>query len=307
MKKIPVWKNVALIVSVIVVLIIATFAWFYFGTSAWADDLALDVGQASFVQISGDNGTHWSEELDLEFGVSKNFKELSGDGINLFAPVYDEVENSTGGFSTQIVGFKRVTDNKNCYEQVFSFRSDSLQNIYLDPASYVTCESVQDNAYIDGAIRVAFIELDENGNETLRCIWAPNSGVEYTPASNSFTREGMVEERYFYQKSTIPVDVNSLAEGVSNPHVVQIPTGYDNNVNTGCGYNANQKFMWSNDNQLPHNAPVLLTVPESMDEGAVYKKMKIKVWLEGHDRECVSLLSGQKFSMKFQFIAEKGE
>jgi len=299
MKKIPVWKNVVLILSTLVILVIATLAWFYDGPNALIGELFQNVGEASFIQISSDNGNTWSEDLNVEIGVNKNFKEISGDGIKLFAPVYDAVEKPTGGYAVEIVSFEEVKDDAYYYEQVFSFRSDATQGVYLDSESFVM--SASDNAHIDGAIRVAFIELDENDNETLRCIWAPNSKVQYSSATNSFTDDGNVEDNYYYQKSVTPIDPSTLTDDSTNPHMAKIPTtDYTN------GYLPKFKFMWSSGNNLPENAPSLLNFELGEGESLATKRLKVKVWLEGYDRECVSLLGGQSFTMKFKFIADKG-
>lgn len=303
MKKIPVWKNVILIVSILVALVIATFAWFYTGPRANTNDFALPVGNANYIQISGDKGNSWSEGLDMEIGINKNFKEISGNGSSFFAPVYDVVQNADGGYSTQLVSFNDVSVSQLYYEQTMDFRADTVQDVYLSPQSYVTAVDESGNSYIDGAIRVAFFELDSDGNETLKCIWAPNSTVEYSAVTNTFTRDGSVEPYYYYQQSLTPVDIGSL-EG-TNSDVAKIST--EGTDSFGCGYNEEYKFMWSNGQNMPANAPSLLTVDSSGEDAHFYKSLKVKVWLEGYDRECVSLLSGQKFTMKLHFTAQEVE
>ena len=297
MKKIPVWKNVVLISSILVVFVIATFAWFYRGNTANTNGFEAEVTDARFIQISG-SGDNWSDSVDMEIGVNKGFREISGDGISFFVPDYDDVENPDGGLSKQIITFNRVKGSDYHYEQVLYVRADAVQEIYLSPKSSV---SPVNASYIDGAIRVAFFELDENDNEILKFVWAPNSRVEYSAQTNSFTRDGSVEPYYYYQKSTTPVSVENLEE--LNGDVAMISTeGTDNN---GCGYNPKYKFMWSNGNNLPDNAPSLLTIDGSGEDKNFYSRIKVKVWLEGHDRECVSLLSGQKFTLKLQFDAKE--
>ena len=303
MKKIPIWKNVTLIVSVFVIIIVATFAWFYMGERANVDPFDVQVGKAGYIQISGDKGNSWSEDLNMEIGINNNFKEISGDGSSFFAPVYDFVENVNGGFSTQLVSFDKINGNEYYYEQTFDLRADAVQKVYLAPDSYVTAVDVQGKGYIDGAVRVAFFELDEDGNETLKCIWAPNSAVEYSAETNSFTREGSVEPCYYYQKSSTYVNPDALE--ASDSDIAKISA--DGTDEAGCGYNQEYKFMWSNGQNLPDNAPSVLTVDSLGEDNLFYKKLKVKVWLEGHDRECVSLLSGQKFTMKLQFTAREEE
>lgn len=305
MKKVPIWKNVILLVSVLVVIIIATFAWFFTRPMTSVDKMTVHVGKATYLQISGDNGNNWSDDLNVEFGVNRNFKEISGDGSTFYAPVYENIADKSGGFSTQIVSFEQVDQGEKYYEEVFEFRSDTAQNIYLAPESYVASVDEQGNSYIDGAIRVAFFELDDQGAEILKCIWAPNSMVEYSAATNSFTRDGNVESYYYYQKTIYPVDPDLLGTGVNNTNIATISTA--NTDAFGCGYNATHKFMWTNGENMPSNAPALLTMENADEDNLYHKKMKIKVWIEGYDRECVSLLSGQRFNMMLQFAAQKGE
>ena len=309
MKKIPIWKNIVLIISVLVVIIIATFAWFV--TGPWAElwGLDVDVKGASFIQISSDGGESWMEDLNLEVGLNDRIKEVSGNGKTLYAPVYDVAQTSDGGLTPVISKFELVDNTEKYYEQIVSFRADANYDVYLAPTSYVSAVSGEENSYIAGAIRVAFFELDENDNETLKCIWAPNSTIEYSAQTNSFTKDGNVEPNYYYQTSPVPVDVNDLTEDATDPNVAKIPTGDPESSEeiSACGYDAAHRFMWSSGEELPVNAPSLLTLQLAEGEALGDKRMKIKVWLEGHDRECVSLIAGQKFTMKFEFTAAKGE
>lgn len=309
MKKIPVWKNVVLIIATIVVIVIATLAWFVMGNTGRVQDLLFDVSQASFIKISSDNGETWSDELNVEFGINKNFREISGDGINFFAPLYDVVEKPNGSFVPEIIGYEVVDDNNSYYDQIFTFQSDTDQDIYLSPESFAAPATGQESSYIQGAVRVAFFELDENNNEILKCIWAPNSKIEYSKDTDSFNSNGNVESNYYYQKTVTPVDVSTLTNQSTNPDVAIISTADADNPteNLDCGYDETHKFMWSNGNNLPENAPSLLRMVVDESDNLATKKMKVRVWLEGYDRECVSQLNGKKFTMKFQFITGKGE
>lgn len=305
MKKIPIWKNITLLVSIIVVLIVATFAWFFTKQRGSIDDLTLRVGKATYVQVSGDKGENWSDDLDIEFGVNKNFKEISGNGTVFYAPTYDNIQLDDGSFATKIVKFSQVTDQTKYYEQELEFRSDTMESIYLAPGSSVTAVDEDGNSYIDGAIRVAFFEVDAQGKEILKCIWAPNSQVEYSYEENAFTREGTVEPYYYYQKIPTLVDPEDLPDGVPDEVVQKISTA--NTDENGCGYNSTYKYMWTNGENVPSNSPAILKLDVLGEDEFYYKTIKIRVWIEGYDRECVSLLSGQRFAMKLEFAAQKGE
>ena len=300
MKKIPVWKNVTLILATLVIIMVATFAWFYTGPTANVGTISVAVGNARYIQVSGDLGNNWSEELDVEVGVNNKFKEISGDGNSFFAPVYDVLETENG-YSAQLISFDEVNEDELYYEQILDFRADSIQNVYLAPESSVT--AIGSNGYIDGAIRIAFFEIDGDGNETLKFIWAPNSMVEYSYESNSFNRNGSVEPYYYYQKTLNPVDTADLTE--SNDDINVIST--DGTDEFGCGYDEDNRFMWTNGANMPENAPSVLTVDASDEDELFRKRIKVKVWLEGHDRECVSLLNGQRFTMTLKFTAQEVE
>lgn len=304
MKKIPVWKNILLIFSLIATIIIATLAWFYTDPRGMVDELVVHVGKASYVQISSDKGENWTEDLEVDVGINKNFKEISGDGTTFFAPVYEVRENAQGTLGYEIVSFEKLRDTTKYYEQVFDFKSDTDQYIFLGPESSVAAVSENGTSHINGAIRVAFFELDENNNETLTCIWAPNSLIEYSGDSNTFTENGHVEPKYYYQKSVWPVDVSSLESGNSNVALIKTADHTSGNC-AGCGYAPQYKFMWSCGKNMPQNAPSLLKIEVPAGEEAGYKRMKIRVWLEGSDRECVSQISNQKFTLDFQFTAQE--
>lgn len=306
MKKIPLWKNIVLIFCLIVTIIIATLAWFY-NDHRGTVNLNVEVGEASYVQISGDGGNNWSEDLEIGIGVNQNFKEISGDGTTFYEPVYELGENSEGKLAYQIVNFAKVEDTEKFYEQTFEIRSDLSQYIHLAPESFVAAVNDARESNIEGAVRIAFFEVDDNDAEKLIFVWAPNSKTEYMYDSNAFTKEGNVEDYYYFQKSTRPVDVNALVATNNDVAVIHTNGTGASNSCSGCGYDAKHKFLWTCGQDLPENTPALLKidVPEGADFG--YKKIRIRVWLEGHDRECVNLLGRQKFTMNLQFNAERGE
>lgn len=309
MKKIPIWKNVTLIVSVIVVMVIAAFAWFYSGTRGTAEDMVTQVGKAYYVQIS-DGGGKWEDDLVKPIGINRDFKEISGNGTDFYVPVYDVLgsdadEEGSEGFYTDLVSFEKLSEEKTgyYYEEVLEFRSDIEQQIYLSPLSYVVAPDSDTEDFICGAVRIAFFEIDKDGNETLSCIWAPNSTIEYSTEESLLYTDGNVEEYYCYQNGALST--------------AQIPTNGE-----VSGYYAPYKFMWSNaepataeeqlyDGQnLPEEAPILLSLDTRKEDSAdihYYKTMKVKVWLEGNDRECVKLLNSQKFKIKLEFTTKEVE
>lgn len=307
MKRIPIWKNILLIFSLIVTIVIATFSWFFTEPRAAMDELPVAVGQAAYVEISSDNGSNWAEGVEIELGLIKNFREISGNGTVFYQPVYEVIENDQGAMGSVITSFNRAADEECSFEQTFNLRSDTTQDIYLSPESYIVAVGDSVDTCIAGAVRVAFFEVDNNGNETLKCIWAPNSTIEYLQSDNTFTNTGKVESNYYIQKTNKFVDTSTLSgTGDSNVTVISTRSGVSANC-ANCGYNSANKYMWTCGEHMPTNAPVLARVAVPEGETLGYTNIKIKVWIEGHDRECVTLAYGQRFTMNLQFSTTKGE
>lgn len=306
MKKIPVWKNVVLILAVIFMIIIATFAWFKGGSKGNISDIPVNVGSASYIQISGGGGGLWKDDLTLPISLDKKFKEISGNGTTLYAPVYGDVETNPGsGVYVKAIDSFKVVDTDCYYEQELQFRSNSREEIFLSPKSYVRAYEAYEGYFINGAVRVAFFEVDSTGNETLVYIWAPNSKVEYSADTHSFTEEGSVEPYYYYQRSVRFEDTLDMT--ASSGNVVAISTASTDE--NGCGYNSSFRYLWSNGDKLPENAPHVVQFADEdlARDGLYYKTIKVKVWIEGHDRECVGLLSGEKFIVMLEFVTPEGE
>ena len=350
MKKIPVWKNLILIVSVIVMIIIATVAWFFTGPHGTVEGIEVKVGQACYIQVSGSEGDEWSEDMEVLIGIYDTMKEISGNGAKFFRPNYDIVEVEefvmdengepardekdnlikTVHYEPAIVSFREIvpydTSSSFYYEETLRFRSNIPQEVYLTNESYV---KALDGTCIDGAIRVAFYEVDGD-TETLKYIWAPNSKIDVNApidegtedgteeTSEESTQEGTetyvdegVEDYYYYQRSAKVTDPYDLSETTSD--IVVIPT---NNEESGyvCDERNNVRFVWSN-GELPLNTPALLYLPgedsaeeegsdvtaTNEDEELRFKTLKVRIWIEGHDRECTSEINGARFEMKLHF------
>lgn len=304
MKKIPLWKNVILILSALFVIMIATFAWFIFERKTNTNTLPVRVGRATYIQISGGGGGLWKEDLSLPISLDRKFKEISGNGAELYAPVYVDAETAPGSgvYAKMIQSFQPV-DTDCYYEQELSFRSNETQEVYLSPESYARAWEPLEGYRIDGAVRVAFFEIGKDGKETLSYIWAPNSKIEYSAETYSYKEDGSVEPYYYYQTSPVFEDTRLLSK--STPNVAVIST--ENTDVYGCGYS--DGFMWTNGSHMPENAPYVVKFEkeDQAEDGIYYKKIKVMVWVEGHDRECVNLLSGEKFIVMLKFITPEGE
>lgn len=313
MKKAQLWKTLVLITALVAMIIVATFSWFITSTHSEFSQLDVNVGRATYIQVG--NGDNWSNDLDVNLQLPDNyfdgFREISGNGTLLFKPKTQD-SYVRGEYVRNITGFEAVSDSKGYYYvQDLTFRSDRPQEVYLDPSSFVDALG---GSYIDGAVRIAFFEVNPNGRETLCYIWAPNS-----------TQGEGVEEYYFYQKSTNFVDLSMIDfnEEVDalKKDIAIIPTG-----GALCGYNAEYKYLWTYRSEggeggesdamqvFPENPPAVFSFTENDekdtdDSGITFfkKQIRVRLWLEGYDRECNTAISGQKFKVKLKFSIDVEE
>jgi len=285
MKKTGLWKRFVLVDSLVVISIIAAYAWFIMGNAASVKKIDEKVADAGYVKISDDDGETWNNGLDIDLGTAGIVREMSGNGLELYEPVYGMYD---------IEGYTLATSDTYYIEKVFTFETDTTQELYLTAESFLKPANTSENLssmgnfsrnYIAGAVRVGFFEVTDEGEYEPVYIWVPNPGICFN--GDGVTENGAVEEYYAYQAGT----------GVED--IVTIPTGGAEN-----GISDDGGFVWGSPIQ-ENVKPVLSFSTEN--RAPVTKKLMVRVWLEGTDRECVKALHNGEFSMYFKFGAlEKG-
>jgi len=289
MAKKSILKNILIICGLFVVLIAATFSWFVMTDSGNIESLNVGVIDAAYIKVSKDEGLTWENNLDLDLGTIVYLRETTGDGITFFEPIYDGVDS--------IKGYSQSANENVYFESFITFKTDRDQSVYLTDESFVIpADSNSDvknksefgnysKDYIAGAIRVGFFEVTENDEYELAYVWIPNTKICFDAKNNRVIENGTVEEYYSY-----------YANG-DEPGFVQIKTNGEEDGISG-------KFLWGSLEQ--DGAPPVLTFDkdtEAAEDGTVTKKLAVRVWVEGSDRECVRALYQGKFKMYFKFQA----
>ena len=142
------------------------------------------------------------DDINYSYNISdpleKQFPLISsGDGQNFFIPLLNRstgepiLSSSDGKYQS-----KRAAEaNQDYYETDLWFRSNEKLDINLRNDSKISPKDINDNErkstfgnfsedYIAGAARVAFFNVDANGDETLNNIWIPNKNYELSNQSN---------------------------------------------------------------------------------------------------------------------------
>ena len=278
------WKRFVLVDGLIVILVVSAFAWFIMAEQASVTMLDQKITDAGYIKISDDGGNTWHNGLEYDMGSAGIIREMSGDGLALYTPVYgmDGIE-----------GYEESVDSEYCLEKEFVFETDMTHELFLGENSYVVPADINGNYsaegnfsrdYIAGAVRVGFFSVSDDGELEPIFIWAPTPGIEFK--GNSATSFGITEEVYRYQTGT---DVDDVYE---------IPTG-----GAESGISDDGNFVWG----TPVQDGIKPLISFSADSKPVQKKLVVRIWLEGHDRECVKALHNGFFKMYFDFntVAEE--
>lgn len=294
----PIAKPMMQTVGLVILLLLTSLAWFVFDNYVDLSSLEVDVKDATNVWISNSTDKDsWSDNLvytgEVDGGLY-SITEYSGNGTQLYLPIVRD---------KQVMGYFPVSENmdQNYLEFSVFIKSDGPINIFLGDGSSVTPIDLGSNLssdgdfskdYIVGAVRVA-LYTEENKDNPI--VWAPNSQIEYTEINNSITTLGQVENNYTY----------AIGKGINDMKV--IPTDGKN-----AGIDSDGNFLWGEINKITDKSnmkPILQFDGRYGTENV--KEVKIRVWVEGTDREAISALIGGKFKLNIKFdsaeIENRGE
>ena len=298
------FKLIAIIVSIFVF----SYAWFVHESDNNVEGVNIGTAKTNNIMISEDGNQGWGDSFNIDVGEGFRFNnEVTSDGINFYkANLKDE-------YGTPL-SFTNATLNEDYLEFDVWFKNDSSVKLFLEEDSSVTPECgtkkedlvltpgsdkkiddiVRASAYGDfsrdliaGAVRVSFIRY--NFNEETNSfeledkpvlIWAPNKTYEITENDGWFTAnvESTNTQSYKYIKvknsSTFrEEDLDNLKDDISASY----------------------------DTKMANGDPVLVSIDT---EDGLEKKagLKVRVWVEGNDRDAVSALKGGIFKINLSFV-----
>lgn len=252
----------------------ATYAWFSINTTVTVGVSSLTAVTGDSIEIS-DDGTSWGSSVSLTLDdLDSTVTDISGDGKDFY--------NKSGHASTDYVEFD------------LQFRASSYYNIYLNSLSTVTpnaktltgASSDNKSSYglfskdlIAGAVRVAFLF-----NDNVQLVWAPNSHytLSGTAGNYSVSTTDTSEKTYTY----------SLANNQTGTF------GGDNFLATGAIDAGAATTIYNTKN------PVATIVPDTY--GVVKAvTVKVRIWIDGNDPECVNPFLGGIFNTTLGFSAQE--
>ena len=281
---------------IIITVLAATYAWMTNNEKAETDTLTLKADAHYNLLLSLDGGETWVTETSLNLPANFEFKhEITGNGVNMYIPSNKRDDGTPISFTTATAGTDYL-------EFDVMLRLAANVSVFLDEASYIRpavgteasslLGSEVERISIGGnfsrdliasSVRVAFMNNTFIDGEYFmeaspRMVWAPNKEYEIACPSNctaSITSTNAQDYNYV-EAANLPVvetKVQNIKEDISA----------------------------SGETQNAYGDPILTTIDTNENQGI--KKITVRIWIEGNDRDNVTALTGGLFQMNLQFSA----
>ncbi len=282
---------------IIVTILAATYAWLNNNKKLKNGDLTLKADARYDLLLSLDEGQTWVTETSLNIPGDFEFThEITGNGINMYIPS-NKLDDGTP------TSFTSATVQEDYLEFNLMFKLPANISIFLDSMSYVRPTAGTSASALLGtdvarvsssgdfsrdliasSVRMAFIENTLiNGeyvmNTYANLVWAPNKEYEITcpndVCSASITSTNFQDYNYI--------------EAANNPVV-------ETRVN-----NVKDVISASAETNEANGDPILTTIDINENQGI--KRVTVRIWIEGNDRDNITALTGGLFEMSLQFTA----
>lgn len=300
-----IYSTMVKLIAIIVSIFVFSYAWFVSNKENSLDNIEIGTVKTNNLQISQSGDGNWGSVLSINSLNEYVFNnEVSSNGISF----YKAVGVDDNGNPSKLI---KAIPNKDYLDFDLWFKNDSNISIYLDKNSSVypeCCSNISDavlninktrdditrvSSYGDfsrdliaGAVRVAFINYNYNKeNNTYELedkpvyIWVPNRNYEisYKNGYYDFNIDSTNYETYNYMNV---INSTSFKETKLTNVKDEINASYISKSSSG-----DQKLF-----EIKSNG-------EEVKSG-----LKVRIWIEGTDREAVEALKGGKFKFTLSFV-----
>jgi len=313
------------VVSMVFIMITISYSWFMEGDNASVSNVHMDVEKGSELFLM--MGSEGSKVKELEFAIDKDFKlnAVAGNGKYFYNAILDE-----HGKVTEYTSISEENYAKNgVFTFFFEMYIEETTPVYMyakssgDPPIPSGVTGVDESPkspygdfstkYISGAVRLAILQADENGEYHPTFIWAPDTESELRQEGTEIGiyegTDGKVYEDYIYVTQTLIPDPEDPNTKVPKPVEVKINAGDSSGVLVGTisgekedasadgsssdgateGDNAEQETE-AEDNVIYAWGPLSQKQIVGNLIGGEQNKFKLVIWVDGNDRECHNAL-----------------
>lgn len=307
--KFPLIRQIALLIAILMLLVMAALAWFASKETAEADGLNISMSSGKNLLISLD-GENFVTSIDLLSDEAQdiigsqnkikgflNMTDITSDGVTFLRPTFKEIDGER--IPNVEDDWKVMGDedrNNSFISQTVTFRTDSPSIIYLSSGTGISTYSEENNQpltgsnsgnksedgdfskdCIVGALRISAV--DSSGNLCFLCI--PRSDIVSSVETNEND-----EKEY-----SVVIDENGSPDSMIHSYY---STNYaeEKEEQTASG------VIYSFD-----GTQQIAVTTKNSEFGYYEATATINIWLEGCDAETRRAFSGGKFNMSFDFTA----
>lgn len=291
-KKKALLPAIAMVLVSVIALTGVSYAWFTMSNEATVNELALDVKVAEGMQISVD-GASWKSNLTNE-DITSNLTGYQGNVnqipatqvVPVSSPCTVDADGHLVMFNGSIVDGKLVTEavsdvkgtEGNYYAFDLFFNMSAAKTLKLDAGSYV---SASNGAQTNYAARVAFIYLGAaDTGLAAQALKTSQGTMIWEPAATKHTASAVAANNAI---NNTKVDYKGVdAES----------TDFDM-VNGGAAVTTTA--IGETAEGATNTATTLFSFAKGIN------KVRVYIWLEGQDVDCLNDISGNKFNTFFKF------
>lgn len=297
--------NSMLVISLLVIMLYVSYSWFVSSKKATVSGITMNVDKGTELLIQTEDSE--GKSLELNFNDEYPLQSLAGNGQYLYSPEigfdpdeYDNADENTV-LNKKVLGYLPINSLETVEDYLaagafacdFSLQINKDTDVYLyglgenGDGSAVT--PAPDDHYKDGkttgpygdfnvgsitgAIRVAFLQMNEEGKYVPTLIWAPDTSTELGVDEN---------DQYFVNTESENYEESYTVIGKNDEEIFKINTsaraqGADSDTLDGVIY------AWGD-------------ISEKQKIGTLqanqYSKFRLVIWVDGNDRECHNALLG---------------
>ncbi len=314
-------SNLIMVFVLAVSIIIAVLAWFFNSQKANISSIKVDSAAANSVELrvmlnwpdtDDDYDSGWvSGTINLQsenaVGTFQYANDITGNGILFARPKKSDGTADpvfTGSDANANWQLESTPVENKDYEVIDVYvRCNQPSNIYLTTGC--SADPVNSNGnqndygvskdYIAGASRIAFVNVAGDSSETVSCVWIPNSTYQLDSTSKAFTENGVPEGTYKYYDS----DKKQIVSYTNDDNLYS-DYGYTTSITDPVINNG----MLGNKDSVIKVTEVVDAIDKDTNNGFQYQShFRIKIWIEGTDRETDSVFKGGIFKTIFSFLA----
>lgn len=312
-------KRIFLLLAITVCVISTVWAWFYIAKNADVGGISFSTVNMFSTQIKV-NDSEFDDRQNVSINV-KDVQELSGlgyvkrvEGVDVLQLWKPEKNPFTGEPITNSDGSWKLTEDTLVANQDFLefevtvktnvpgelFLSNESQIRPVDTTKRISGFGNFSEDYIASAVRMSVVVVETSSNEGnvettehLQFIWAPNKDQELVAPRDAqgnpkeaattgwtFIPSGGAEQSYFYYDG---VAIKQVSSDELNHKIVIDET---------------ESFVFYD--VIPEGGAYIGDIVANED-GSAYCHLRIRIWIEGTDREAKSALTGGHFTISLVF------